>query len=152
MKLVLLCLSLLVFSACESASDRAPERAAPNAAVEEDLTAIIIGGSQCGNAVCGKRQFCCNASCSTCAPLGGACTQQVCETTVRADEAPADELPAEEAPADEACDDAAAGDDDLVAAGGTCGGRTCPKGTWCCNASCARCVPVGMQCTQESCN
>ncbi|HMJ12411.1 MAG TPA: hypothetical protein VK524_13395 [Polyangiaceae bacterium] len=34
----------------------------------------------CGSAVCGKGEFCCNASCSTCAPRGGACTQQVCET------------------------------------------------------------------------
>lgn len=33
----------------------------------------------------------------------------------------------------------------------TCGGNVCGKGTWCCNASCGRCVPIGMQCTQEAC-
>jgi hypothetical protein len=36
----------------------------------------------CGSAVCEAGEFCCNASCSTCAPLGGACTQQVCDTAL----------------------------------------------------------------------
>ena len=34
----------------------------------------------------------------------------------------------------------------------SCGGTICGKGTYCCNASCGRCVPFGMSCTQESCN
>jgi len=43
------------------------------------LEAIIFpGGGQCNQAVCTSGQFCCNYSCSTCAPLGGACTQQYC--------------------------------------------------------------------------
>ena len=37
-------------------------------------------------------------------------------------------------------------------AGENCGGVVCPKFTYCCNASCSRCVPYGMSCTQESCN
>ncbi|HET9956826.1 MAG TPA: hypothetical protein VFQ61_20160 [Polyangiaceae bacterium] len=37
-----------------------------------------IGGGVCGDKVCSAGTFCCNASCGTCAPLGGACTQQVC--------------------------------------------------------------------------
>lgn len=47
------------------------------------------------------------------------------------------------------CDQAA---EATLAAGGSCGGATCGKGTYCCNPSCARCVPFGMSCTQESCN
>ena len=34
---------------------------------------------------------------------------------------------------------------------GECGGNTCTGGTYCCNASCGRCVPKGMLCTQEAC-
>jgi len=45
-----------------------------------------------------------------------------------------------------------ADDADLMAIGGTCGGRTCGVGTYCCNASCGTCVPKGMSCTQQSCN
>lgn len=33
----------------------------------------------------------------------------------------------------------------------TCGGNTCGKGTYCCNASCGICVPKGMSCTQQAC-
>lgn len=35
----------------------------------------------CGNTVCTGGNFCCNASCSICAPRGGHCTQQVCPPT-----------------------------------------------------------------------
>ena len=37
------------------------------------------GGEPCNQAVCGEGFFCCNFSCSTCAPLDGFCTQQICE-------------------------------------------------------------------------
>jgi hypothetical protein len=33
----------------------------------------------CGDRVCGTGEYCCNPSCSTCAPEGGFCTQQYCE-------------------------------------------------------------------------
>lgn len=36
----------------------------------------------CGDNTCGAGEFCCNASCGVCAPLGGACTQQVCESQI----------------------------------------------------------------------
>lgn len=38
----------------------------------------IIGGGQCNQAVCGQGQFCCNYSCSVCAPIGGACLDVYC--------------------------------------------------------------------------
>lgn len=37
------------------------------------------GGEACGDAVCGAGTYCCNASCSMCAPEGGACIQIVCQ-------------------------------------------------------------------------
>lgn len=134
---------------CESARSEEPAtRGATGAAVEETgALAIWRGGGPCGKNTCGSGTFCCNASCGTCAPLGGACTQQICPQTDVAEQVAADE---DEASKDEACADGA--DGELLAAGGSCGGVTCGKGKWCCNASCARCVPIGMQCTQESCN
>ena len=33
----------------------------------------------CGHAICGAGTYCCNESCSICAPDGGFCTQQFCE-------------------------------------------------------------------------
>ena len=143
MKSALLCLAFVLgLAACEDArSNDAP--ATNTAALSEgadDLAVIIRGGGQCGRNTCSAGTYCCNASCGTCAPFGSYCTQQICPDT---------ELTDEPAPqADQAADDCA---QDLLAAGGSCGGVTCPKGTWCCNASCGRCVPIGMQCTQEAC-
>mgnify|MGYP001183724252 CR=1 FL=1 len=42
-------------------------------------------------------------------------------------------------------------DDEMVAASGSCGGNTCRKGTFCCNASCGICAPNGGGCTQQAC-
>jgi hypothetical protein len=36
------------------------------------------GGEPCGNGTCGANEYCCNASCGICAPVGGVCTQQAC--------------------------------------------------------------------------
>lgn len=36
-------------------------------------------GEPCGEAVCGAGTYCCNASCSICAPDGGSCIQIVCQ-------------------------------------------------------------------------
>lgn len=36
------------------------------------------GGEACGTAICGPGEYCCNESCSTCAPVGGFCTAQFC--------------------------------------------------------------------------
>jgi len=37
-----------------------------------------IGGGQCNQAVCGPDEFCCNYSCSTCAPRGSYCLDVIC--------------------------------------------------------------------------
>lgn len=54
-------------------------------AVEDDRLDLTHGGvhfdQPCGNTVCTGGNFCCNASCSICAPRGGFCTQQVCPPT-----------------------------------------------------------------------
>jgi len=34
----------------------------------------------------------------------------------------------------------------------SCGNTTCGEGTYCCNASCGICAPVGGFCTQQFCN
>ncbi len=48
-------------------------------------TAMGAGGTtsgiSCGTKVCGTGQYCCNASCSMCAPMGAACIQIACTTT-----------------------------------------------------------------------
>ncbi|HZI11299.1 MAG TPA: hypothetical protein VE153_13020 [Myxococcus sp.] len=36
--------------------------------------------------------------------------------------------------------------------GQQCGTTVCGAGTYCCNASCNRCAPKGVLCTQEVCN
>jgi len=36
------------------------------------------GGEPCNQTVCGPGEFCCNFSCSICAPDGGACIQEFC--------------------------------------------------------------------------
>lgn len=61
--------------------------------------------------------------------------------------------------ADESCDAPAATEpaaveatpEPLFLAGTPCGDVFCGKGQWCCNASCNRCVPIGIYCTQEAC-
>ena len=54
-------------------------------ATEEEPIEVDHGGfhfdQPCGNTVCTGGNFCCNASCSICAPRGGACTQQICPPT-----------------------------------------------------------------------
>ncbi len=35
--------------------------------------------------------------------------------------------------------------------GQQCGAVVCTGATHCCNASCSKCVPFGMECTQEAC-
>jgi hypothetical protein len=41
-------------------------------------TIADAGNQACGSAVCGAGEFCCNASCSICAPRGGACIEIFC--------------------------------------------------------------------------
>jgi hypothetical protein len=41
-----------------------------------------VPGATCGGNTCGAGQFCCNASCGICAPIGGACIQIACNATL----------------------------------------------------------------------
>jgi hypothetical protein len=122
---------LLLAGACASASLE------PVEPVEDVGQEIVIGGGQCGTSTCGAGSFCCNSSCGVCAPIGGACLDVYCDPAEAASMSP-DER------------------DELVFVGGLggqqCGYVTCGKGQHCCNASCSRCVPFGMECTQESCD
>lgn len=111
-----------------------------NKAVVDDE--IVVGGGQCGTRICTGKTFCCNASCSICAPIGGGCTQQVCLTT------------------DDGNDNAAAAaelvstrevDDNIVIGPQPCGKNVCTGNTHCCNASCGTCVGPGGECTQQIC-
>lgn len=34
--------------------------------------------NQCGTTTCNSNEYCCNSSCSICAPIGGVCTQEFC--------------------------------------------------------------------------
>jgi hypothetical protein len=45
-----------------------------------DCGGVCVAEEPCGTVLCGVGQYCCNASCSLCAPEGGFCTQQVCVT------------------------------------------------------------------------
>jgi hypothetical protein len=123
---------LVAIAACTTEAPPADDLAATT----EEIRGPIGGGGQCGTNSCGPGTFCCNSSCGVCAPIGGACLDVWCD--------PAEiSLPPEEL-------------DDLVIVGGIggqqCGYVTCGKGQHCCNASCSRCVPFGMECTQESCD
>ena len=111
----------------------------------DDIESLVVGGEQCGTKVCGAKQFCCNASCSICAPLGGACTQQFCGDPTE----PADT--AAQAPDDEQVSRPDV-DENLILVSQKCGSVTCSPGTHCCNASCGICVPPGGFCTQQICN
>lgn len=111
---------------------------------------IVIGGGACGNNVCTGKTFCCNASCGVCAPIGGGCTDVVCET----EETTA--APAEEAAAASAEEPASALEPipggPIVIQPGACGANTCTGNTHCCNASCGTCVGPGGECTQQICS
>jgi hypothetical protein len=98
------------------------------------------GGASCGSAVCTGKTFCCNASCGICAPIGGACTQQVCLAPEASGSEPGASTP---------------GDEGKQSVGPArpeqCGTATCTGNTHCCNASCGICVPPGGFCTQQFC-
>lgn len=43
------------------------------------------------------------------------------------------------------------GDTLAIGGGGVCGTKVCKAGTYCCNASCGKCAPIGGGCTQQAC-
>ncbi len=45
----------------------------------EDELRLEAAGEPCNQTTCNAKQFCCNFSCSICAPRGGGCIQIVCD-------------------------------------------------------------------------
>jgi hypothetical protein len=103
------------------------------------------GGESCGAAVCGPGEFCCNSSCSVCAPLGGACTTQACAPCASEGQSCADGPGCCE---DLACsnpDDPANGVCTASASPPACRTNTdCPGGTICCEDG--LCCPGEVEC------
>ena len=79
MKYVILCLAMLCCFALGSpariAAAGSGDATVEPAAVDPDDDA---GAETCGGVVCGKGQYCCNASCGICVLKGMSCTQQAC--------------------------------------------------------------------------
>lgn len=127
----------MMIAACGGTPQQEPQTEQP--ATQEQgiiVTPGPIGGGACGSNTCTSKQFCCNPSCGICAPLDGACTQQVCDTaTLQAEAAPVVEEPAPES----------------IIIERTCGKNTCGTGEFCCNVSCGICAPKGGSCTQQYC-
>jgi hypothetical protein len=48
-------------------------------------------------------------------------------------------------------DDRSAVDSEIVIGGEQCGSKVCTGKTFCCNASCGICAPIGGGCTQQAC-
>ena len=44
-----------------------------------ELLQPMMMGQPCNETVCTPQEFCCNFSCSICAPRGGACIQIICD-------------------------------------------------------------------------
>ena len=75
-------LSLLTLLACGGCNNpsQPPKDVPPEAsAAPAKPAATAPGAVKCGKATCAPGEFCCNASCSICAPKDGACTMQICE-------------------------------------------------------------------------
>jgi ZU5 domain-containing protein len=98
----------------------------------------------CGATTCGQGEYCCNASCGICAPLGGACTQQDCSACRSSDPS----VPPSACPPGTMCDPNTGG---CIGGGEQCGPNTCASGEYCCNASCGICAPMGGACLQLAC-
>ena len=47
--------------------------------LESQLRQPMMGGEPCNETTCSPDEFCCNFSCSICAPRGGVCIQTICE-------------------------------------------------------------------------
>lgn len=127
---------------------------APAADLDFDaLQGAQVKAEDCNQKTCGKNQFCCNYSCSICAPLGGACTQQVCDPIALSFEdtlAPVEEAAAEVVPEPEAPLFVPEAEDKQIL-GGTCGDNVCGQGEFCCNPSCGVCAPIGGYCLDIYC-
>lgn len=145
---------------------------APAAELDFDtLQGAQATAEDCNQRKCGGNQFCCNYSCSICAPIGGFCTQQVCDPVevsleeelgleseptaaeaasheaepVRLDLAPAPAEPAVTTPQPEATGGG------ILPGGGQCNQAVCGADQFCCNWSCSTCAPRGGACLDVYC-
>lgn len=139
-------------------SDRGPVDG-PGTASED--TAAITALTPCGDAFCEGDEFCCNESCSICAPVdGGTCTLQLCDD----DDGGIGEIcgdivcPVGQVCCNDECGLCAVDQDacpetpcepvELL----PCGESWCGIGEFCCNESCGICAPVGGSCTLQLCD
>jgi hypothetical protein len=114
----------------------------------------------CNHAVCGPGEFCCNESCSICAPLGGSCTDQFCEPEPRGMCGGIAGIPC---PDGFVCVDDPGDDCDPAAGGADCSGICVPigenpcatilclEGTICCPQCGGICIPPDVLCSEDLC-
>lgn len=151
----LFALVAMILLAPALAADQSPVTTDAVTGLEAELEPMgLTIGQQCGGAVCGKGTYCCNPTCSLCLPFGMSCTQEVCNSDVNAEpdfpEFEVQPVPQPEpAPRPET-------DAELIEAGFSlypipCGSNLCQKGTFCCNASCGVCAPLGGACLDIFC-
>jgi hypothetical protein len=125
-----------------------------------DAALCVKKPARCGSAICGAGEYCCNESCSRCAPLGHACTTEQCpapepeptrcgNVTCAVGEYCCNPSCSICAPLGGAC--VALSCDPPPVDGEICGKVVCPTGTYCCNASCGICGPPGSACIMIAC-
>jgi hypothetical protein len=68
-----------VVQRCDAASSSEAGSPPASSPVPPELDEAAPNSIACGNTFCGKGEYCCNPSCSTCVPIGHFCTLQVCE-------------------------------------------------------------------------
>jgi hypothetical protein len=129
-------------------------------AISEGPRGAFVALTPRGDAFCEGDEFCCNESCSICAPLvGGTCTLQLCEPPAELGE-PCGET---SCPLGEVCCDPSCGRCavDLDACPTSpcegvalvpCGEGWCGAGETCCNESCGICAPIGAACPLVLCD
>jgi hypothetical protein len=130
--------------------------------VDDDVDAdeqAVVSLTPCGDRFCEGDEFCCNESCSICAPLdGGTCTQQICVpdpgpgiacgvNTCGVGEVCCDEDCGLCGASDEVCPDDGCGQLQIT----PCGDNFCHGGEFCCNESCGICAPEGGYCNLMLC-
>lgn len=114
----------------------------PSQSCDANTGECVPGSIPCGDATCEPGTYCCNPSCGTCAPLGGACDARACVPCQTQNGATS-------CGPGQVCDPNGTGCRDP--SGETCGNAVCPDGQSCCNASCGLCAPANLSCTQVAC-
>ena len=128
--------------------------------VERESVGSFVSLTPCGDAFCEGDEFCCNESCSICAPLvGGTCTLQVCdgapdvgepcgETACGIGEICCEPACGQCAVDLDACPEVPCDQLEVV----PCGDGYCGAGESCCNEACGICAPVGAACPFVLCD